>query len=182
MTMQSDIVRTVAVSLTATLNRQTRDDLAGRLFAYHFLSFPIHVKTLAERVHDVIRKTAEVYLSHYRSIRKLCEHYKQAINQEMPAFLNEIRNNFAHPTKQSWAKTVTEEHNWEPSVVIGQTPRLAHDMLFYPQQGSPFRSGKYAHFVDAAEMILNDIGEILHDLEQDQMASYKFKYRMSSGR
>ena len=149
---------------------------------YYFRSFPIHVKTLVERVHDVIRKTAEVYLSHCRSIRKLCEHYKQAINQEMPAFLNEIRNNFAHPTKQSWAKTVTEEQNWEPSVVFGQTPRLAHDMLFYPQQGSLFKSGKYPHYVDAAEIIPNGIGKILQVLEQDLMTNYKLKYRMSSGR
>ena len=182
MTMQADIVLIVAASLTANQVKQVRNDVAGRLFAYHFRSFPIHVKTLVERVHDVIRKTAEVYLSHYRSIRKLCERYKQAINQEMPDFLNEIRNNFVHPTKQNWAKTVTEEHNWEPSVVIGQTTRIPLNMLLYPQQGNLFRSGKYAHFVDAAEMILNDIGKILHDLEQDLMANCKLKYRMSSGR
>ena len=54
-------------------------------------------------------------------------------------------------------------------------------MLLYPQQGREFKSGKYANFVNAAEMILNGIGGVLLTFEQDLMANYKLKYPMTCG-
>ncbi len=180
MTMQADIIRVIATSLTGSQIKHAPNEIAGRLFLYHFRSFPIHVKVLFERAHDVIRKSAEVYLSNRRSIEQLAVRYRQAINQETPDFLNEIRNSYVHARKQNWAGKVTAEHSWEPAVVIGQTPRIALEALLYPQLGSQFKSGKYAYFADAAEIILEGFGTILHNFEDDLIANYKLKYPMSS--
>ncbi len=181
MTMQADIIRIVAASLTGNQVRQAENNVAGRLFLYHFRSFPIHVEALFQRAHDVIRKTAEVYRADRKSIGKLIMRYKQAMNQQKPDILDEIRNSYVHATKQSWAKKVTEEQNWEPAVVIGQTLRIALEAQLYPRQGSRFKSGDYTHFVDAADIFLNDIGKVLGDFEQDLIANHKLKYRMDGG-
>ena len=177
MTIQADIIRTVAASLTPNQVGQERNDTAGRLFVYHFRSFPIHLKSMVERLHDVIGKTANTYLGDHKSIRKFRKRYKQTINQQMPDSLSKLRNASVHATNRNWAKKVTKENSWEPAV-IGPTPRIALDASFYPQLGSRFKYGEYTHFVDEAEMFLHGLGKILQELEQDLMTKYKLKYRM----
>ena len=177
-TRQADIVLMVAANLSGCLNTETPDELAGRQFIYHFRSFPIHATTLFENANDVILKTLTVFLDDQASIYILRRRYKQAIEQKTPKFLHKVRNSYLHATEKYWSRKITEEENWEPAVAIGQTPRTALDKLLYPQQGSRFKSGKYTHFMDAAEIFLNDIGKVLHDLEQDLKANYKLKYPM----
>ena len=123
----------------------------------------------------------ETYIDDHESRKKLYQHYRRVINKEIPVHLGKIRNSNVHATDDNWSRGVTAEQNWEPAVALGQTPRIAHDMLFYPQQGRKFKDGEYAHFVEVAEIILSDIGKVLHDLEQDLKANHNLKYPMISG-
>ncbi len=174
-TSQADIVRIVAACLTADQLRQASNNIAGRLFVYHFRSFTIHVKTLGEWANKLIKKTVETYINDHKPRKKLYQRYRRVINKEMPEHLGRIRNSNVHATDDNWSRGVTTEQNWEPAVALGQTPRIAYDVLFYPLQGSKFKGGEYTHFVDAAEIILNDIGNILYALEQDLKAKYNLK-------
>ncbi len=177
-TRQADIVLIIAASLTSHQMGQAPNDVAGRLFIYNFRSFPIHVKTLSEWANNLIKRTAETYTIKRRSSSILFKRYRRIIDREIADYLGRIRISNVHATDDNWSRSVTAEQNWEPAVALGQTPRIAHDVLLYPQQGREFKTGKYANFLNAAEMILNGIGGVLLTFEQDLMNNYDLKYPM----
>ena len=76
------------------------------------------------------------------------------------------------------AKEITRDGLWEGEVTIGMTPTIFLNQFHYPAQGQRAFNGQYEILAARANSILNSLGEILRDFEQDLMANYTHKHRM----
>ena len=63
--------------------------------------------------------------------------------------------------------SITEDDLWEGSVAVGLTPQMSHDDSIYPLMGERAKSGKYRLFADVNNTVIELLGEILHELEED---------------
>ena len=52
-------------------------------------------------------------------------------------------------------------------MAVGLTPQMSHDDSIYPLMGESAKSGKYRPFADVNRTVIELIGEILHELEED---------------
>ena len=184
LTMQADILSLAANSLSTVVNRAMSYLEIGKRHGYHFRSWFIHATTLRERANDLIKRSARVYLHDRSSISKLIKHYQKRLDQEITDMqgtdiIKKYRNSYVH-AERSWSSGVTKYEGWEYDVAIDRTIRQSLDLFHYPYHGKLLMRGKYEHFAKGTTMILDDIGKILQELEQDLMTNYKLKCRMGA--
>ena len=164
-TMQVSTLQLSADSLTADANNGLSHTEAGRRVHYHFRSWFIHAKALAESVNAIIKLTTEVYIADQRVRTELVKRLRGRVCREVSEWVGKQRNSYVHATPESWASGITEDRIWEFSIAVGMIPqKFLHD-FHYPDCGDKVRGGEYSFFIDRTNWILDTLGSILQELE-----------------
>ena len=164
--MQVWNVQAAAIGLTPEANTGQSSYEAGIRADYHFRSWFIHATALTERTDDMIRKTAEVYITEPEKRKEVTKSHQASVYQQITKYISRQRNDYVHPNR-SWVSGHTEDGLWEGNVVIGMTPSKFLDEFHYPAQGKDLLVGKFDGYVVETAKILECIGEILKELEAD---------------
>ena len=152
----------------------------GQLSAHSGRSWFVHIKALAERTKDVIRQTTKVYISDSTAADKVAQRHTKAVRDcvedhgvqfERQGTIRELRNEFAHGNKPSWASGITKgddghEYLWEALIARDVTPRRMVDG-FLSTIGQETIAGRYSSAVADTKDVFDRLGRILHELEED---------------
>ena len=176
--LQVTCLQIAAEGLSAKGNMGVPSLEAGKRQAYHHRSWFIHAKTLTERAVYVIEQTSQMYVTDSSLAKELTKRHKGHIYEQITQRVDAQRNEHAHGTTRSWSKGITEDQLWELSVSIGMSPSLYLDQFFHSPQGESTIRGKYDFYLPLTNCILDGLGKILYDFEQDLMTNYKLKYLM----
>ena len=122
LTVQASILQTSAVNLTADANHELPLLEVGRRANYHFRSWFIHARTLAERTDEVIRWTTKVYVTDRETRTNLDKRLQGRVYEEVTKHVIEQRNQYTHGARRSWGSGITEDQLWESLVAVGMTP------------------------------------------------------------
>ena len=166
MTMRASILQVSSASLTPHANSGVEPIQVGKWVDYYFRSWFIHVAALAEATDRVIALTAKLYVSDRRERDKTKAHYREQVRKINDRVRNQ-RNQYVHGRPESWAKGMTEDCLWEGVVAVSMTPQKFLDEFHYPEEGKKLMSGKYNAFTDETTWILDQLGLILEELEED---------------
>ena len=123
LTVQASILQTSAVDLTADANHELPLLEVGRRANYHFRSWFIHARTLAEHADEVIRRTTKVYVTDRETRTNLDKRQLGRVSEEVTKHVIEQRNKYIHGALRSWGSGVTEDQLWEAHVAVGMTPQ-----------------------------------------------------------
>ena len=164
---QTSILQTAKEHLVEDSDAGMSDVEVGKRFFYHMHSWFIHANTLAERTSEVIKRTAELFISDREACKKMTERYSDSVFHQVIKLVREERNEHAHGTSRSWSKNITKDDLWELGVAGGLTPRNAQEEFQYPTMGEIIKSGRYHRFADLTKTIFDRLGGILHELEED---------------
>ncbi len=148
-------------------NRGISEVEAGRRADYHIRSWFIHINNLIERVGDVVRKTANVYVADDKERKELVSRYKERV-EEIAREIRQERNQYAHGSASNAAREMTEKGLWELVVALGDIPIKYHVEGVYPYLAHHLMSGMYAGSLGKiTEKMCEDLGAILLELEAD---------------
>ena len=153
----------------------------GQLSTYNGRSWFVHTKALAERTKDVIRKTTQVYISDSMTANEVVERHSQAVRNrvedhrvqfERQGTIGELRHEFAHGNRPSWASVITEsddghEYLWEALIAGDLTPRRRMEEGFFSTIGAETSAGNYSSAVEDTKDVFDRLACILHELEED---------------
>lgn len=169
LTMQVSILRTAADYLKADSYDGISLIEIGKRDVYHWRSWFIHAKALAERVRKVIEQTTDLYIADGNELRKIRRRYLSAVRKKVEKKVEDQRNDFVHADKNRprWAKGLTDMSLWEGSLAAGLTTQRSLNEFGYPKYADEAKSGDGESFVDYTEGICNILGSILYDLERD---------------
>ena len=165
--MQATVLKTAIDCFIDDSRRGLSSIDVGRRFDYHMHSWFIHANTLAERTQSVIGKTTRLYISDCHAANKIAKRYCISVYNQVTKEVAEIRNQVGHGTTRSWVQAVTRDNLWEPPVAAGMTPRVSLDSFLYPERGQAATSGRYDVYVDNTKNVLDHLGVILRELEED---------------
>ena len=177
LTMQATYLLTAAQYLSAEANSALSSFEAGKRADYHFRSWFIHAKVLAERAADVISKTTEVYIADPKERPMITKSYKAGVYQEIAKRIKQPRDDYVHANR-SWARSITEEKLWEGILTLGMTSQRFFDEFRYPDEGGKVKTGEYDLFIPETQRIFDCLGSILQGLELDLISNYSSKYWM----
>ena len=167
LTMLASIVETGANNLTAETHKTFPQVEAGRQSDYHKHSYVIHSLALLERVKKVITCTTALYISDDRVGQSTTEECYHDRVKPMIERLQELRHEFVHPRNGLGAEALTKEHHWEHNVAVGFTAQVLLNEFYWPIEGERSKRGEFEWYVGAASQFLDELGFILHELEQD---------------
>ena len=153
----------------------------GQLSTYNGRSWFVHAKALAERAKDVICKTTQVYISDSRMAIAIFERHCEAVRRRMENYraqfewegtIAELRHEFAHGNKPSWARVMTEiddDHGylWEAFIARDLTPQRRLEEGFFSTIGEKTSSGDYSLAVEDTKGVFDRLACILYELEGD---------------
>ena len=171
LTIQTSILQTAAVSLTADVNSEMSRIKVGRRADYHFRSWCIHANTLAVRTDYIIDKTIEVYLAESTAADEIAKRHKERVYKQVTVLVDKRRNEYAHGTTRSMSSGITEDELWEGMVASAMTPIRFLDEFHYLDEGSKVICGNYDFLADTTTTILDRLGSILGELETDMTGS-----------
>ena len=180
--LQGTLLQVAAEGLSAKENSGLPSVEAGKRQAYHHRSWFIHTKTMTDRACHAISQTSDLYVINPSLAKKLKKDYRKSVYEKITQLVDTQRNEYAHGTTRSWSEGMTKDQLWELSVSIGMTPSRYLDKYFHAPQGESTIRGKYDFFIPYTSRILDDLGNILQDFEQDLTSNYKLKYPMCGGR
>ena len=174
---QPNNLRSAANGLTSEAAISYSDFEAGSRWKFHLRSWFMHGTALVERTDDVLRKTARAYLSRKSEPHKLAKLYTGRTYRELKSRLERQRNDFLH-ARPSWSKGVTEDQLWEALVTFGMTLRLFLREFHFPRLGQRAKTGEFDNFVVETAILIDNLGQILLDLEEDLAANCELRYGM----
>ena len=174
--IQTDIVQTSADSLIADSNNGAMSAVEiGRRILYHFRSWCIHAKTLADLTCDVIRNTTDLYVTDRVLRAEMIKRHCDLVYHEVTKEIGEPRNDFVHPNR-SMSKEITQGNNWEVLVASSRGSLTERIQFGLAGVGNSLNSETDSSSVDAlpsqenfapaAARILDSLGSILRELEE----------------
>ncbi len=170
LTMQVEILRVPAHALNSRTVRQMGNDRIVPTLDYHIRSFLVHAKTLAE-VSDLVIDTficAQLVASIGNKGRtNLGKKYRDRVYSGITKHVDKLRNRIVHPGRGLWGQVVTQEQRWEGPIAIGFTPEMAVEQVVFVAFVEQAKEGGYDELNDVVDVFAQQLGLILHDLEQE---------------
>ena len=95
--------------LPAVAYKGLSDIDAGKCVDFNLRTWFIHAHSLAERVKDIISKTATVHLTSKAEEDSITQQFQLYVKGSVLDRIEDTRNEFAHGGRRSWARGLTEE-------------------------------------------------------------------------
>ena len=140
--MQVSILHTAAEYLNADSYQGKSHTEIGKSDVYHWRSWFIHAKALAERVVGVIELTIGLYIEGQSKQRELIRNYRDSVHEQVATRVERQRQDFVHANRPRWAKNTTTEGLWEGELAADSTIHRSLEEFVYP---------KYAEETEARE-------------------------------
>lgn len=159
------ILEASASSLTVSANAHLPPEEVGKRHGYHFRSWFIHAKTLADRATKVIEQTADIYISDPDTRKAIVTQLREKMRSDVTQHIDQQRNHYAHGTMETAAKELTRNDLWEGLIAGWPDHEEVLRRYYYVPQGQTLLDGEYSHFVDTTAGLLGAIASILEKLE-----------------
>ena len=162
------ILRTAADYLKADSYEGMSRVEIGKRDVYHWRSWFIHAKALAERIKEgVIKQTTDLYIADLDERGNIAKRYREAVYEQVGTRIEKQRNDFVHANRPRWSRGITANGLWEGELAAGLTIQKSLDEFGYPKYADEAKSRMGESFVDYTDGICNILGNILYDLERD---------------
>ena len=155
--------------------------ISGARVVFGLRSWFMHAVVLCDQTDLAIFRSLDVYVSDTKSKKEMREKYRIRIRESVRKHIDYQRNSYVHPEKEAWSQGITRQELWEGTVSIGITPRREFEKYSLFRMGKRAQDGEYKIFDTYTEEVLTRLGQILHDFEEDLVASYNLEYRMGTG-